>query len=273
MTPFPYYIIHSARQVLSEAYATRPPYYNGYRGWTPPGTPTRLAAPSTLPQTLPRADWAKEITALGVHNLKDACGLPAKDQNGMPYCWAYGSVRAIEVSRIARGLKPLDLCPESVAGPCTGWRLEGGYAEEAFAQIDAHGVCESRLVREPHRLEPRLWDPSWQENAKSHECHRWYRITDADRIPNYDEVVTCLLNRQPVAIGLPWWGHLICALAAIILPPDTDCPVNTPTGDKVGILIQNSWGQDWPWANANGYAVLVESLGTPDGAASPIFAD
>jgi hypothetical protein len=76
----------------------------------------------------------------------------------------------------------------------------------------------------------------------------------------FDEVITCLLNRVPVAAGLDWWGHLVCFLDPVILPDGS-----------VGVLFQNSWGVDWPTPGANGLACLTESRGTPDGAAAPVI--
>lgn len=262
---FPYKIIAST----ADADRIRP---RGYRGWNGARFADRNRNPSPVLATIPRALWAEAICNLGPANLKDAYPLPAKDQNGLGLCWAYGSTRVVEVKRLALGLPSLELCPESVAGPLTGWRDEGGYAAEAFAQIEQYGIAIQSLCPNPHALNPRLWDPSWQANAKSHEAVNWYDIEQADRLPNYDEVVTCLLNRTPVAAGLDWWGHLVAFLAAIILPPDVNCAVNTPTGHKVGVLFQNSWGTDWPNAGDNGYAVLVEQLATPDGAAAPTIA-
>ena len=107
----------------------------------------------------------------------------------------------------------------------------------------------------PHSLRPRLWKPGWQQNALEHEVADWYQIGTS-----FDEVITCLLNRIPVAAGLDWWGHLVCFLDPIILPDGS-----------VGVLFMNSWGVDWPTPGANGLACLTEDLATPDGAAAPII--
>ena len=121
-------------------------------------------------------------------------------------------------------------------------------------------------------LHPRLWKPGWQKNALTHEVADWYDIETSDTLPAgstcFDEVITCLLNRIPVAAGLDWWGHLVCFLDPIILPPGT-APANTPDGSTVGVLAINSWGVDWPTPGANGLFCLTEDLATPDGAAAP----
>ena len=285
MSDFPYKIIcHPSDAQKPGDSATRKTYL-GYRGWRPNGLRRPLRGPLPLPSIVDRSEWSTQIAAIGDSHLGRRFPLPAKHQNGLGYCWCYGSTRALEVERQVLGLPNLDLCPESVGGPCTAWRNEGGYAAEYFGQAERDGVAESRLCPRPHLLDPRLWSKDWQANAKSHLVARWFDIEQDDRRPTFDELVTCLLSpatdaggrpahllaARPVAIGLPWWNHLVCALAALELPPETDCPVNTPDGRKVGVLIQNSWGPDWPTPGANGYAVLVESLATPDGAACPIL--
>ena len=154
-------------------------------------------------------------------------GIQAKDQGDLGYCWVYGSTRSVEVVRAVEGLPPLDLSPESVGGPCTHWRNEGGYASEAFDQLEHYGACETSYMNAPHSLKPRLWKPGWQQNALAHEATDWYQIGTS-----FDEVITCLLNRIPVAAGLDWWGHLVCFLDPIILPDDS-----------VGVLFMNSLGR------------------------------
>ena len=82
----------------------------------------------------------------------------------------------------------------------------------------------------PHSLRPNRWQAGWQDNARLHEAVEWYDIETS-----FDEVITCLLERIPVAAGLDWWGHLVCFLDPVVLPDGS-----------VGVLFQNSWGEDWP---------------------------
>ena len=270
-TPFPYLVIATPRD------ATRPPASDqvhrlrGYRGWKPPRHTRIKRAQVPLPPLVPRSEWTARIAAAAGKSLKDLYPLPAKDQNGLGYCWVYGSTRAVEIERVRTGLTQLEFCPESLGGPLTNWQNEGGYASEAFAGLETAGIAESKLCPFPHHLNPRTWDRLWKDNALSHETATWTEISPDDRSPDFDEIVTALLDNRPVAAGLSWWGHLVCFLQPILLPPETNCQVNTPDGAKVGILFQNSWGPDWPTTAANGYACLVESLATPDGAAVPIL--
>ena len=233
-----------------------------------PTRPTPFAARGRWAPRSRASEWHDRIKAAApgapgqgtfLSDLVKQKGLAAKDQDGLGYCWVYGSTRAVEIQRAVQGLATLDLSPESVGGPCTHWRDTGGYASEAFDQLQNFGACESSYMNAPHSLRHLLWKPGWQQNALLHEAVDWYDIESGDAAPTYDEVITCLLNRVPVAAGLDWWGHLVCFLDPIILPDGS-----------VGVLFQNSWGADWPTPGANGLACLTESRGTPDGAAAPI---
>ena len=226
---------------------------------------------------VPRTQWTSRIEAGAEYgtflsDLVKQRGIKAKDQGSLGYCWVYGSTRAAELWRILGGQAWLELSPESVGGPCTHWRNRGGYASEAFDQLENFGACETSYMDRPWSLQPRLWKPGWQKNALTHEVPDWYDIETDDKLPAgatcFDEVISCLLNRIPVAAGLDWWGHLVCFLDPILLPPGT-APANTPDGSTVGVLAINSWGVDWPTPGANGLFCLTEDLATPDGAARP----
>jgi hypothetical protein len=253
---YPYLVIDDSN--AHEFAADNPGGSTGYQGWHTPGTPHVFRGPRPVGSTIPRNEWVGRIQAGQGNFLSDLVkqqGFKSKDQNGLNYCWCYGSTRAVEVQRAVQGFAFTDLSPESVGGPCTGWRNTGGYAQQAFTQIEHYGICESSFMDKPHSLNPRVWKTGWQQNALLHEAVDWYDIGTS-----FDEVITCLLQRVPVAAGLDWWGHLVCFLDPVILPDGS-----------VGVLFENSWGVDWPTAGANGFATLTEKKATPDGAAAPII--
>lgn len=244
----------SGLTIIDDDFA-RPQGSTGYTGWSKPGDPHLFSAPRPVGPTIPRAQWPALIKAGQGSFLSDLVkqqGIPSKDQNGLSLCWSYGSTGCVEVRRATMGLPYKDLSAESVAGPCTGWRNQGGYASEAFNQIEKAGICEASFMDKPHSLSPSRWKAGWQENAKLHETVQWYEIGKS-----FDEVITCLLNRIPVAAGLDWWGHLVMFLDPVLLPDGS-----------VGVLFRNSWGDSY---GDHGFAVLTERKATPDGAAAPLI--
>ena len=142
---FPYLIIDdaNAHQFCSGGPQSRA---TGYKGWQRPDAPHAFRGARPVGDTVPRQQWHDLIKAGQGNFLSDLVKrqhIPAKDQGNLGYCWVYGSTRSVEIVRAVEGLTQLDLSPESVGGPCTHWRNEGGYASEAFDQLENCGACES----------------------------------------------------------------------------------------------------------------------------------
>lgn len=223
-------------------------------GQKPPGCQMRRAHYGTIPgipkassiiQPIPRSLWPQLIaTGKGtfLHDLtRDK--LPPHDQGSTNYCWAHGSVRAAEVTRVFEGQSPQILSAESVAVPITGGQNRGGYPEEALTQLIAYGAAEQSYWPLNDRNIHHAVD-GWQANALNYRILQW---VDVD---SFDMQMTLGLMRIPVAIGLGWWGHLVCQLD----------PVQLDNG-QFGIGCDNSWGPDY---GDNGYFILEESRATAD---------
>ena len=214
-------------------------------------------------QRIPRSEWKQRIAegrGKWLGNLTRGV-LPPHDQGATNYCWAHGSVRAVEALRVYECQSPLILSAESVAVPVTGGRNRGGSPDEALERLMAFGCCEQSYWP-LNDLNERHAKPGWVANALEHAILRWLDVE------NFDDQMSLALHRIPVAIGLNWWGHLVCQLDPIDLDEEPTLDhVARPDG-QFGIGFDNSWGDDY---GDHGYAILDEKHATADlGAFAPI---
>jgi len=195
---------------------------------------------------IPRSEW-KGLIEQGkgawLSDLIIAAKVPSKDQNGLGYCWIYASAATVETMRVVQNQPYVMLCPESAGGPITGWRNRGGYGAEALKQLTEKGIAPASYCIDPHKLNPRLWKQGWED-----ECSK-YKINDSwFQLQNFDDVMSALLMRMPVSIGLNWWGHQVMLTDPVLLD-----------NGGFGAKMRNSWGEDWPSKGAGGWSILTES--------------
>ena len=210
-----------------------------------------FTTPFSLP-LIPRSEWADRIqemeqTKSRLTDLGKQHGITVKSQDGIGYCWAFGTVTACEYARARMGLPHVELSATSVAGPIKNYADRGGWGKEAFDYIVPKGIAPTSMWPEvPTGRNPRYDTPESQAERQKFRFTEWFEIRRGD----FDALMTALLNRMPAAIGLNWWGHLVCALDPVALP-----------GGGFGVRIQNSWGTNW---SEGGFGILTQSKATPD---------
>lgn len=195
---------------------------------------------SQFADAIKRADEARTTP----DDWRKAMEIPIEQQGNWGFCWAHGTINAIEITYAMSGYKAPNLNPFPVAYRIKGGRNQGGWAEQALAGIAQFGIPTHDVW--PNNKEGMS---QWQ-NAEVIASANRHKVTASLELPqnNFAALVTSLTHpkfARPVTMGLNWWGHLVCAVRAVALD-----------GGKFGILIVNSWGDDWGQA---GCGVLVES--------------
>lgn len=178
--------------------------------------------------------------------------MPSCDQNGTNYCWIHGVTSAMYLVRAIQSQPYVRLSPASVGSKVTGFRNVGGWGTKGLKYVIEHGMVPEELW--PANKISRQYDTeeAWTE-AKKYRVTEWYDVPSG----SFDKLMTCLFYRLPVAIGLSWWGHLICAMDPVLL---SRAPF------RFGCRIWNSWGDGWGEA---GESVLTESRSIPNDACAP----
>ncbi len=179
-----------------------------------------------------------------------------KDQNGLGYCHAYGTVSCMEIALVYAGYPYEELSAESIGGPVTGWINEGADPSDDLEQAMRGGACLASFMDAPHSLNPSRWKSGWEQDAMSRRVLEAWDL----RLPNkaFDAVVTASLLNMPVGLGYVWWGHFVHGGFQV-----------RRQDSKYQILNRNSWGASY---GEDGYFWLTEGTGRGQGTPDWAFA-
>ena len=211
---------------------------------------------SVFPQgrTIPRSEWQARIKEMEerksrLSDILTAGGVKVKNQQQTNYCWAFGTVTAVEILRAVQGQPYVSLSPASIAAPIKKYQNVGGWGEEALRYTIDNGIVSSELW-------PDTAIDKTHDNAASRLQRKFYGADEWwDLMPkSVDQMVTCLLERKPVPVGFDWWGHLVCAVDPVWL------------NNAIAIRIMNSWGLGW---GSKGFGILQGNRMIPGDAVCP----
>lgn len=204
---------------------------------------------------IPRAEWADRIadmerTKSRLSDIAAQSGVPVLNQAQIGYCHAFSPCWAVMAQRAAQRLPFELLSASSIGGPVTGFRNAGAYIFDDMKQITEYGVTAEKLY--PMLTTQNHWNAEAQADAKRHRVTEW--IEGQNRA--FDQVMTCLLSRIPVCVGLNWWGHAVTYADPVY------------QAGQFGIRGPNSWGTGWSYHDDPGWFTFFEGYGqykaTPD---------
>jgi hypothetical protein len=162
--------------------------------------------------------------------------IPALNQGRDPWCWAFSPVSSATLARASAGAPYKHLSGNAVGNMVTGFKVQGGWSENAMKFIRERGVPETSCWPEGdnarHFNNPDTWT-----NAAENVVLEFWDIDPGDT----DAIMTCLLLNIPVAVDIPAWQHSVC----LIDPVDA-------AGSRYKQL--NSWSNSW---NGNGIGLLT----------------
>lgn len=221
------------------------------RDWTKRPLGCLAAAPKFDLPLIPRSEWADRIeemekTKTRLSDIAYQVDLKCCDQDSTSNCWANAPVYCLMLLRAVQGLPTVYLSPAFIATTLS--RYGGGMgidavevlAEKGAPPVDIYGANANR----------KSITAEVTEAASHFKLTEWWDIPDR----NDDAVMTCLLNRIPVTVGLNYWSHEVSYIDPV------------KTGNGFGYRFRNSWGMDY---GTDGYNILAHGKGTPDDAEAP----
>lgn len=241
------WVTQNSHEGRGKGYLPRNWYENPYGS-------VRCATAFDLP-IVPRDEWADRIadmirTKTMLSDISDQAGIECYDQGSTNYCWINAPCYAAEVIRAAQNQSHVVLSPASVGAKIKNFRNVGGWGSEGLQYIADHGCVPAPLW--PANGIDRQYDtPEADAEREKYRIVEWYEL----RARDFDQLMTCLFHRIPVAVGYNWWGHEVTAIDPAM---DTD--------GTFGIRIRNSWSMTW---GDRGYGFLFGRKAVPDDAVAP----
>lgn len=219
---------------------------------------------------IPRSDWSSMIkdmvqseSRLSDIRMKADNGKPidSLDQGNYGYCWAHSVTASVIMCRAVNNLPYVRLSAFAIACMIKRFRDEGGWNGQAFKFFKDTG-CPSVLFWPEKSVNRNLANDAevWANAAKHKVTEGVFDLQAAiyDQKMAFDQVMTCLLRRKPVAGDFNHWGHSV----SLLDPVELDSSLRLDDPNRWGIRYWNSW------TNRHGFmgmGVLSGWKAIPDG--------
>lgn len=203
-------------------------------------------------EPIPRERWPdliaqKDEEKSWLEDLVRAKGIDCGDQDGLPYCHAYGCRDAAIVARALANHGYVDLSGESIGGPVTNWQRRGAYPEDDMKQLSKYGACPASMMNAPWSLRPDKWDPEWEQARLNYRAYEWEDLRVGG--PSFDMAATAALLGKACCSGFSWWSHFFSGPYRLYRD-----------GNRYVLRYRNTWGMSY---GDKGFMDHAEGRGTP----------
>jgi hypothetical protein len=230
------------------------------RGWQPrPAEEDPSLFGFCTPLSIPpidRSEWDERIKDLQqqknrLTDLADMLVIPIRSQMRTNYCWMWAVIRAFDLLRAQQGFEHVPLSPASCAAPITNYANArgnpagvGGWSTRGLKYLAEVGAAPVSLWSDT-AIDRSLDTPAVRAIRSQYRCREWWDLKGN----NFDQMATVLLTGKPVAGGLMWMGHAMCAVDLVKLDGR----------GRYGVVWDNSYGPNW---GKNGRVVFEENRST-----------
>lgn len=130
------------------------------------------------------------------------------NQNGLPYCWAWGCACSVMDARAAEGQEPILLAPNSL-GWLVNWRSQGFFVDETLVGASQRGIAPASAVPNVHSRNPSTFASDWQEQAMQYRPFEWWDTRKDGDVSMLRQMLTILRTGRSGSVAFNWWGHAL----------------------------------------------------------------
>jgi hypothetical protein len=240
---------------LPNGYGLVPRDYNAY--------PLEMFAPPSDMKVIAQSEWDARIkeqeeqqsSLEHIWRVADNGQQPKNlYQNGDPLCWAHSTVNAVMVSRAAANEPYVALSAYMVAMLTNRYQNSGGWCGQSAAGVADFGVCTQKFWPQQNRSRSNDTPEMRADAAKRKIKEEWRdlsRTISGQRL-TWEQVATCALLNQAMAVDFMWWRHSVCGMRLVRVE-----------AGSYGLMILNSHGDN---DGDRGFHILRGSRARPDGA-------
>lgn len=239
----------------------------------PVGTSSGAVAFSDVMEIIDRVEWPERCAEQAANessldHIRDRGNngqpIPALDQNGQGFCWAYSTGAGIQLARAKAGLPYKQLSPHAVACKIYNHQDRGAWGALSFDFGASEGFPTTATWPEKS-MERRFDNKATWEEAKTNRITEGWIDLDVDHVSEsqltFDQMATCYFNLFPVICDFNWWGHSVCGMRLMDAKPELG-QQGLDDPNRWCNKIINSWRNTW---GKNGTAVLQGKKAIPNG--------
>jgi hypothetical protein len=178
--------------------------------------------------------------------------IPALDQNGQGFCWAYSTTGAVQMLRARNNQPYVPLSGHMIGCLVKGYRDQGGWNGESLDFAKQNGIASQKLWK-PQSMSQSNDTPEMRHDALRRRVTEFRELSHAAD-ERKRQLATLLLQNFGVMGDFNWWSHSVCILRLLAWNP-------------FKILILNSWSNSW---SRLGMGEIEGSKALPDDCACPL---
>jgi hypothetical protein len=218
--------------------------------------PAMFDPPRDMP-LIPQSKWDEKIAEqdreeASLEHVRNRSGpggamIPALDQDGQGYCWAYSTTMAVMLLRAVGNQPYVRLSAHAIGCKMKNFADIGGWCGLS-AKFHREQGCPSVQFWTEKSMSRSNDKPEVWANAALHKVtEEWADLTRDvyDQNLTAEQVATCLLSGIPVAVDYNEWSHSICAFRLVRVEAGSYSP-----------KILNSWTNQW---GENGTGIIRAS--------------